>query len=131
VPRDPLRWGKSGRLRALAVTSIKRMQLLPDLATIDEVGVKGYDNSSWKAMAVPGATPREVVTRLNSELAAILKMPDVQEKSAAVGAIIVGSTPEQFSSYLKSELAKFERVVKQGRIPTAVRATQPPQVAHK
>jgi tripartite-type tricarboxylate transporter receptor subunit TctC len=108
---------KSGRLRALAVTSIKRMQLLPDLPTIDEAGVKGYDNSSWMAMAVPAATPKEVVTRLNSELSAILKMPDVQEKSAAVGAIIVGGTPDQFSAYLKSELAKFERVVKQGKIP--------------
>ena len=108
---------KSGRLRALAVTSLKRMQLLPDLPTIDEAGVKGYENSSWMAMAVPAGTPKDVVTRLTSEMSAILKMPDVQEKSAAVGAIIVGGTPEQFSAYLKSELVKFERVVKDGKIP--------------
>ena len=107
---------KSGRLRALAVTSIKRMQLLPELPTIDEAGVKGYDNSSWMAMAVPAATPKEIVMRLNSELSAFLKMSDVQESSAAVGAIIVGGTPEQFSAYLKSELAKFERVVRRGKI---------------
>lgn len=68
---------------------------LLDLPTIDEGGVKRYDNSSWMTMAVPAATRRkEIVTRLNSELSAILKMPDVQEKSAAVGAIIVGGTPE-------------------------------------
>ena len=108
---------KSGRLRALAVTSIKRMQLLPELPTINEAGVKGYDNSSWMAMAVPAGTPKEIVTRLNTDLSTILKMPDVREKSAAVGAIIVGGTPEQFSAYLKSELAKFGRVVKQGNIP--------------
>jgi tripartite-type tricarboxylate transporter receptor subunit TctC len=106
---------KSGRLRALAVTSIKRMALLPELPTIDEAGVKGYDNSSWMAMAVPAATPKEIVTRLNTETNAILQLPDVREKSAAVGAVIVGGTPEQFSTYLKSELAKFQRVVKHAR----------------
>jgi tripartite-type tricarboxylate transporter receptor subunit TctC len=108
---------KSGRLRALAVTSMKRMQLLPELPTIDEAGVKGYENSAWMAMAVPAGTPKDVVTRLHSEMSAILKMPDVQEKSAAVGAILIGGTPEQFSAYLKSELVKFERVVRDGKIP--------------
>ena len=107
---------KSGRLRAIAITSAKRSAIVPDLPTIDEAGVKGYDNSSWMSMAVPAATPREIVTRLNNEMNAVLKMPDVQERVAGVGAVPVGGTPEQFSAYLKSELAKFERVVKAGKL---------------
>jgi tripartite-type tricarboxylate transporter receptor subunit TctC len=109
---------KSRRLRALAVTSMKRMQVLPELPTIDEAGVKGYDNSTWMAMAFPAGTPRDIVTRMNSEMNAILKLPDVQEKSAAAGAVIIGGTPEQFTEYLKSEIAKFARVVRDARIST-------------
>ena len=107
---------KSGKARALAVTSIKRTQALPDLPTIDEAGVKGYDNSSWSAVAAPAGTPKEIIARLNSELNQILKLPDIQEKSAAGGAAIIGGTPEQFAAYLKSEFMKFERVVKEAKI---------------
>ena len=107
---------KSGQVRALAVTSLKRMAALPDLPTINETGVKGYDNSSWSAVAAPAGTPREIVTRLNSELNAILKLPDVMEKNASFGADAVGGTPEQFGNYLKSEIAKFARVVKEAKI---------------
>jgi tripartite-type tricarboxylate transporter receptor subunit TctC len=106
----------SGKARALAVTSLKRMQALPDLPTLDEAGVKGYDNSSWSAVGAPAGTPKEIISKLNSELAAILKLPDIQEKSAAVGADIIGGTPEQFAAYLKSEIAKFARVVKEAKI---------------
>ncbi len=107
---------KSGQTRALAVTSLKRMAALPDLATIDELGVKGYDNSSWSAVAAPAGTPREIVARLNSELNAILRLPDVMEKNASFGADAVGGTPEQFGDYLKSEIGKFARVVKEAKI---------------
>ena len=107
---------RAGKVRALAVTSLKRMHALPELPTIDEAGVKGYDNSSWSAVAAPAGTPREIITKLNGELSAILKLPDVQEKSAAVGADIIGGTPEQFGAYLKSEIAKFARVVKEAKI---------------
>jgi tripartite-type tricarboxylate transporter receptor subunit TctC len=107
---------KSGQTRALAVTSLKRMAALPDLATIDEAGVKGYDNSSWSAVAAPAGTPREIITKLNSELNAILKLPDIMEKNVAFGADAVGGTPEQFGDYLKSEIAKFARVVKEAKI---------------
>ena len=107
---------KSGKARALAVTSIKRMQALPDLPTIDESGVKSYDNSSWSAIGTTASTPKAIVTKLNSELSAILKLPDIQEKSAAVGADIIGGTAEQFAAYLKSEIAKFARVVKEAKI---------------
>jgi tripartite-type tricarboxylate transporter receptor subunit TctC len=106
----------SGKARALAVTSLKRMQALPELSTLDESGIKGYDNSSWSAVGAPAGTPKEIISKLNSELAAILKLPDIQEKSAAVGADIIGGTPEQFGEYLKSEIAKFARVVKEAKI---------------
>jgi len=107
---------KADKLRPLAVTSIKRMPALAELPTIDEAGVKGYDNSSWSAVGAPAGTPKEIIARLNGELAAILKLPDIQERSAAVGAVIIGGTPEQFGDYLKSEIAKFARVVKDAKI---------------
>jgi tripartite-type tricarboxylate transporter receptor subunit TctC len=107
---------KSGQVRALAVTSIKRMPALPELPTIDESGVKGYDNSSWSAVGAPAGTPKEIIAKLNSELNQILKLPDIQERSAAGGAVIIGGTPEQFGDYLKSEIAKFARVVKEAKI---------------
>ena len=107
---------KSGRLRALAVTSLKRMEALPELPTLDEAGVKGYDNSSWSAIGAPAGTPKEIIARLNGELNQILKLPDIREKSIASGAEIIGGTPEQFAEYLKSEIAKFARVVKEAKI---------------
>jgi tripartite-type tricarboxylate transporter receptor subunit TctC len=107
---------KSGQVRALAVTSLNRMPALPDLPSINEAGVKGYDNSSWSAVAAPAGTPKEIVAKLNGELNAILKLPDIQEKSAAVGAVIIGGTPEQFAAYLDSEIRKFARVVKEAKI---------------
>ncbi len=107
---------KSGQTRALAVTSLKRMRALSDLPTIDEAGVKGYDNSSWSAVAAPAGTPKEIIAKLNAELNQILTLPDVIERSAAVGGDAVGGTPAQFGDYLKSEIAKFARVVKEAKI---------------
>jgi tripartite-type tricarboxylate transporter receptor subunit TctC len=107
---------KSGQVRGLAVTSLKRMPALAELPSIDEAGVKGYDNSSWSAVGAPAGTPKELIAKLNSELNQILKLPDIQERSAAVGAVIIGGTPEQFGEYLKSEIAKFARVVKEAKI---------------
>jgi tripartite-type tricarboxylate transporter receptor subunit TctC len=107
---------KTGQVRALATTGATRMQVLPDLPTVSEAGVKGYENSSWSAVAAPAGTPKEIVAKLNSELNAILKLPDIQEKNNAFGAIAIGGTPEQFADYLKSEIAKFARVVKEAKI---------------
>jgi tripartite-type tricarboxylate transporter receptor subunit TctC len=106
----------AGRLRALAVTTQKRVQALPDLPTMDQAGVQGYENSSWSAVGAPAATPKDIVARLNSELDQILKLPDIRERSAAVGADIIGGTPEKFADYLKSEIAKLARVVKEAKI---------------
>ncbi len=107
---------KAGRVRALAVTSMKRTRAVPDLPTLDEAGVKGYDQTAWSGIAAPAGTPKDIVARLNSEFNAILKLPDIQQKNAEVGSDIVGGTPEYFGDYLKSETAKFARIVKEAKI---------------
>ena len=107
---------QSGRLRALATTGSKRLAVLPDLPTVAEAGVAGYESSTWTAMAAPARTPQAIVERLNREVAAVLQMPDIQERSAAMGSIITGGTPEWFQEYLKSELVKYGKLVKQAGI---------------
>jgi len=107
---------QSGRLRAIATTGAKRLAVLPDLPTIAEAGVAGYESSTWTAMAAPARTPQPVIERLNREVNAVLQMPDIQERSAAMGSVITGGTPEWFQDYLKSELAKYGKLVKQAGI---------------
>ncbi len=104
---------KSGKLRALATTGAIRLPSLPELPTIAEAGVPGYENSSWTALGAPARTPRAIIERLNREFAAVLKLPDIVEKHAAVGSIITSGTPEQFRDYLKAEFAKFGKLVKE------------------
>ncbi len=107
---------KSGKVRALATTGAKREAALPDLPTVAEAGVPGYENSTWTAMGAPARTPRAIIERLNKELGAILQMPDIQERFAAGGSTVTGGTPEQFHDYLKSELVKFGKLVKDAGI---------------
>ncbi len=109
---------QSGRLRALATTGAKRLTVLPDLPTIAEAGVAGYESSTWTAMAAPARTPHAIVERLNREVNAVLQLPDIQERSAAMGSVITGGTPEWFHDYLKAELAKYGKLVKQAGIKT-------------
>lgn len=106
----------SGNLRAIAVTSLRRMPLLPDMPSLDEAGVPGFDNSSWAALAAPAGTPRAIITKLNRELTVVLAAPATQQRIAAAGATIIGGTPEEFAAYLRSEIAKFERIVRDGHI---------------
>ena len=103
---------KSGRLRALGVTSEKRDPAFPNVPTIAEAGVPGYSMLNWYGMLVPAATPRANITKLHAETARILKLPEVSERLAAEGAAVVGSTPEQFAAFLKDEIAKAARIVK-------------------
>ena len=110
---------KAGRLRALAVTTLKRVAGMPELPTVAESGVPGYENSSWTGVGVPAGTPAAVVKRLNDELSAVLQMPDIQERHTAAGSIIGGGTPEQFRDYLRSEYAKFGKLVKAAGIKDA------------
>ncbi len=106
----------SGRVRALATTGAKRIAALPDVPTVAEAGVPGYESSTWTAMGAPARTPRPIIERLNRELAAILQLPDVQERYAAGGSTATGGTPEQFRDYLQSELAKFSKLIKEAGI---------------
>jgi tripartite-type tricarboxylate transporter receptor subunit TctC len=110
---------KTNRIRALATTGAQRSPALPDLPTIAESGLRGYENSSWSAVAAPAGTPKPVLDRLHREFVEILKMPDIQGKHAEVGAQIIASTPEQFHAYLRSEVEKFGKLVKAAGIKAA------------
>lgn len=103
---------KAGKLRGLAVTSSKRLAVAPDLPTVAESGYPGYEATAWLGILAPSGTPREIVNRLNTQILKVLSLPEVRERLAAQGAEIVTSTPDQFSAYIKSELAKWGKVVK-------------------
>jgi tripartite-type tricarboxylate transporter receptor subunit TctC len=103
---------KAGRVRALAVTTARRSPLAPELPTVAESGLAGFDISTWFGIFVPAGTPKPVVDRLHELFAAALASPDVREKMLALGAEPVGSTPEQFAAYVKAEAAKYAKLVK-------------------
>lgn len=107
---------KSGRLRAIAATSVKRIAALPDLPTVAESGVPGFENSSWTAIGAAARTPQAIIDKLNKEFAAILQLPDIQEKHEASGAVITGGSPQQCREYLRSEYAKFGKLIKEANI---------------
>ena len=107
---------KNGTLRALAVTTEKRLSSLPDVPTIAELGLPGYEISSWQAMFAPAGTPKDVVAKINGETTRMLAQPDVRERIAKEGADPVGSTPEQFSIRIRSEIEKWSRVIKDANI---------------
>jgi tripartite-type tricarboxylate transporter receptor subunit TctC len=104
---------KAGRLRAVAMTTAKRYPGLPTLPTIIESGFPGFEISTWIGLLAPAATPRDIVNKLNTEVVRILKLPDVRERFEGLGMDPVGDTPEQFAQYIKSELTKYAKVVKQ------------------
>jgi tripartite-type tricarboxylate transporter receptor subunit TctC len=101
---------QSGRLKALAVTTTKRLASAPSLPTIAESGMPGFEAVSWGGVMAPAGTPRAVVDKLHAEITAILKQSDVKERFAAVGAEIVSSTPEEFQRYISAETSKWARI---------------------
>lgn len=107
---------RSGQLTALAVGSAKRLPSLPDIPTIAETGVPGYEAYSWVGIVAPAKTPKAIVTRLNQEIVDILKQKDVAEKLNQQGALPVGDTPEQFGAYIKAEIDKWGAVVRAANI---------------
>ena len=107
---------KSGRLRPLAVTSAARAAALPDVPTIGESGVPGYEVSPWFGVLMPARTPPAIVTRLNSEIVKVLRTPAIRERFAVEGVEPVGSTPAQFASHIKLELVKWGKVIKDAGI---------------
>ena len=113
----PLPHLKTGRLRALGVTSAKRVSSLPDVPTVAEGGVAGYEVVGWYGIVAPAGTPQPVVAKLQTEISAILHAPEMRDKLAADGAEAVGSKPEEFGAFLKSEIDKWGKVVKAAGIP--------------
>jgi len=103
---------RAGRLRALAISAPKRTPEYPDLPTFAEAGLAGYETNAWYSMHAPAATPAEIVRRLNAELAAILKEPDIVNRFRQLSTDPVGNSPEEFAAFVKSELDKYARVIK-------------------
>jgi tripartite-type tricarboxylate transporter receptor subunit TctC len=103
---------KAGKLRALAVTSATRAAALPDVPTVSEAGLPGFEASSWFGVLAPAGTPPDIVTKLNAEIAKWLTSPEAKEKLASVGANIAGGTPEDFANHIQMETAKWAKVVR-------------------
>jgi tripartite-type tricarboxylate transporter receptor subunit TctC len=103
---------QAGKMRPLAVTSLKRISVLRDVPTLDEAGLKGFDSVAWNGVLAPAGTPREIIARLNAEILRILSLPDVRERLSSQGADPVGGTPEQFAALIRSEIQKWAKVVK-------------------
>jgi len=110
---------KNGTLRALAVTTDKRLAYLPDLPTIAESGFPGYEINSWQGVFAPAATPQDVILKINGEIVRMLKTPEVRERMSHEGADPVGSTPEEFSRRVSSELVKWSKLIKDIGMATA------------
>ena len=104
---------RAGRIRPLAVTTAKRSASLPEVPTIAEAGLAGFDAPAWNGVLVPARTPRPVIAQLHAEIVKDLKLPDVLERITALGFEPVGSTPEEFGVFLKAELAKWAKVAKE------------------
>jgi len=104
---------KAGKLRALAITSLARDPSLPDIPTVAEAGVPGYEVGVWFGMVAPAATPPDVVARLNAQLNKILAMPDVKQKFSDQGVNPAGGTPERFGEHLRAQIEKWGKVVKE------------------
>jgi tripartite-type tricarboxylate transporter receptor subunit TctC len=103
---------KDKRMKMLAVTTAKRMSLFPDVPTLAESGMPGFEVGAWQGVMVPAATPRPVVERLNAEILKALQHPDVKARLAAQGAEPLGSTPAEYAAYVKKEIARWDAVVK-------------------
>ena len=107
---------KSGKLRALAVTTAQRSAALPDLPTVAESGLKGYEAMPWLGLMAPAGTPAPAIHRIHREVAEILKEPEMQEKFKTWGLDIIGNTPAEFATFLRKDIAQWERVIKSASI---------------
>jgi tripartite-type tricarboxylate transporter receptor subunit TctC len=107
---------KSGRLKALAVTSAQRNPQLPEIPTIQELGVAGYEVWSWFGLLAPAATPKPIVDKLNASIVDIIKQPDVQAKIIELGAVPVPETSAEFGAFIEAETVKWAKVIKEANI---------------
>lgn len=107
---------RGGKVKALAVASEKRVAALPDLPTIGEAGYPGFEAWAWQGFVAPAGTPRDIVMKLNSEFAKVMTDPSIKQRLSESGFEPQTSTPEQFSAYMKSEIAKWEKVIRDSNI---------------
>jgi len=107
---------RSGKLRALATGGPKRSPVFPDLPTVSEDGVPGYEGVNWWGILAPAGTPKEIVDKLSKDISAALTSPEVQKQFETEGAEVVQMAPAEFGKFMEAEMVKWERVVKEGKI---------------
>lgn len=115
-PSEAIPQTRAGKVRAIAVTAMKRSSLLPELPTVDESGLKGFDVSVWGGLAAPARTPRDVVNKLQAQVSAILNEPDIREHFKSIGAEPVGNKPEEFERFLREQIPFWARIIKEANI---------------
>jgi tripartite-type tricarboxylate transporter receptor subunit TctC len=103
---------KAGKLRPLAVTSLTRASALPEVPTLDETGLKGFQAAAWNGLSAPARTPKEVIARINADVVKVLHSPGLVARLQAEGSDPVGNTPEQFAAFLREETVKWGKVIK-------------------
>jgi tripartite-type tricarboxylate transporter receptor subunit TctC len=101
-----------GKLRALGVTSGKRLAPLPSVPTVAESGVAGYEAVNWYGVLMPTRTPKDIVAKVHADIVRVLKQPDIKERFAGEGGDIVANTPEEFGAFIRTEIPKWSKVVK-------------------
>ena len=107
---------RAGKVRALAVTGAKRSRLMPELPTVSESGLPGYDASGWYGLLAPAATPKTIIARVSAEATKALGLPDVVRALSSQGAEPVGGTPEEFAAFIKSEIDKWAQLVRAAKM---------------
>ncbi|CAN5658399.1 tripartite tricarboxylate transporter substrate binding protein [soil metagenome] len=107
---------KGGKLRALAVTTAKRSSALPDVPTLQEAGLKGFDIGTWFGVLAPASTPKEIIARLSTEMTRIIRSPEFAQRMAAIGADPIGDSPAEMTARIQDETLKFAKLVKEGSV---------------
>jgi tripartite-type tricarboxylate transporter receptor subunit TctC len=107
---------KAGKLRALAVTTATRSSALPDVPTLDEAGLKGFDIGTWFGVLAPAATPKDILIRLNTEMVKVIQSPEFRKRMAEIGAEPIGNSAEQMAAQIKSETEEFAKLVKDAKV---------------
>lgn len=108
---------KAGNIRALGIGTLKPSRVMPDLPTISDSGVPGFEAATWIGVLAPAGTPKEIVARMHNEIVKVLQIPEVQQRLSSQGAEPVGSTPEQFDAFIRNEIVKWGKVIKQTGVP--------------
>ena len=107
---------QSGKIRALAISTADRLLSLPDLPTMEQAGIRGFEGGGWNAVVMPASSPRDIVAKVQGDLAKLMRTPETKEKVAAMGGIPIGNSPEEFSAYLKADMARWSQVAKAAKV---------------